>query len=249
MDLVLRQISSRTRVILWTCFMLLILLAAGSLLQTRARFMSWPDFLATLCGPSSAGALPSFAQAFAMWTLMVLSMMLPSAAPMLSTYLDIAEAAGAKRMSVASPFLLVTGYIAVWLSFALAAALLQGMVGPMPSRSIGGGLLIAAGAYQFTPIKHACLSKCRQPMTYFLSNWTDRAWGVFRSGLDLGLLCLGCCWAVMLLAFGGASMNILWMALIGAATILEKTLARPHALVWGIGVGLTAAGAAILAGA
>jgi predicted metal-binding membrane protein len=184
-----------------------------------------------------------------MWTLMVLAMMLPSAAPMLSTYLDIAEAATAKGMSVASPLALTSGYIAVWLSFALAAALLQGMVGPLPSRWAGGALLIAAGVYQFTPMKHACLAKCRQPMPYFLSNWTDRPSGVFRSGIRLGLACLGCCWAVMLLAFGGASMNILWMALIGAAAILEKTVTRPRALVWGIGLGLTAAGAAILAGA
>lgn len=208
---------------------------------------SGPDLIAVLCG---SGFVPlDLAQASAMWALMVLAMMLPSAAPMLSTYLDIAEAASSKGMSVASPFVLASGYIAVWLSFALAAALLQGMVGPMPSRSIGGGLLIGAGAYQFTPIKHACLSKCRQPMPFFLSNWTDHPWGVFRSGLELGLLCLGCCWAVMLLAFGGASMNILWMALIGVAAILEKTLSRPRSLVWGIGVGLTAAGAAIMAGA
>jgi predicted metal-binding membrane protein len=184
-----------------------------------------------------------------MWALMVLAMMLPSAAPMLSTYLDIAEAASAKGMSVVSPLVLASGYIAVWLSFALAGALLQGMIDPMPSRWTGGALLIAAGAYQFTPMKNACLAKCRQPMPYFLSHWTDRTWGLFRSGMELGLACLGCCWAVMLLAFGGATMNILWMALIGAAAILERTLARPRALVWGIGVGLTAAGAAVLAGA
>ena len=249
MDFVLRQMSSRPRVILWTCFGVLILLSFSTLVQTSARSESWPDLIAALCGPLAAAALPGFAQASAMWTAMVLAMMLPSAAPMLSTYLDIAEAAAAKRISVASPLALAAGYMLVWLSFALAAAILQHSLAPISSRPTTGALLILAGAYQFTPMKHACLSKCRQPMPYFLSNWTNRSWGVFRSGLELGLACLGCCWAVMLLAFGGASMNILWMALIGGAAILEKTLARPRALVWGVGGGLTAAGVLIVAGA
>src|SRR5205823_6648472 len=103
-----------------------------------------------------------------------------------------------------------------------------------------------AGVYQFTPLKHACLTKCRQPMPYFLSHWTERVSGVFGMGVELGLNCLGCCWAMMLLALVAGMMNPVWMALIGGLMILEKTLPQPRAIIAGLGAGLAAAGVAML---
>jgi predicted metal-binding membrane protein len=116
-------------------------------------------------------------------------------------------------------------------------------------RSLAGALFIAAGLYQFTPLKHACLTKCRAPMPYFLSHWTERASGVFRMGVEQGLACLGCCWAVMLLAFIAGTMNLAWMTLVGVLMILEKTLPAPRPLVSGLGAGLAGAGIAMLVGA
>jgi predicted metal-binding membrane protein len=111
---------------------------------------------------------------------------------------------------------------------------------------LAAALLIGAGAYQFSTLKHACLSKCRRPLPYFMANWTVKSWGVFRMGLEQGALCLGCCWALMLLALAAGFMNVAWMAAIGVLMTLEKTLPAPKLLTQGLGFGLIAAGAAVL---
>jgi predicted metal-binding membrane protein len=166
---------------------------------------------------------------------------------MISTYLDIAEAAAAKQMKIASPFWLAAGYGAIWIGFAIAASALQwtalsaGYAGGLQGR-FAGLALIAAGAYQFTSLKHACLSKCRAPMSYFLAQWSDRPLGVLRMGLDQGLNCFGCCWALMSLSFVAGLMNILWMGFIGTIMVLEKTLPQPKPLSYGLGAGLMGAG-------
>jgi predicted metal-binding membrane protein len=178
-------------------------------------------------------------------------MMIPSATPMISTYLDIAEAATAKEMNIASPFWLAAGYGAIWIGFALAASIAQwtalslGYAVELQGR-FAGLVLIGAGAYQFTHLKHACLSKCRAPMSYFLAQWSDRPLGVLRMGLDQGLTCLGCCWALMLLSFVTGLMNILWMGFIGIVMVLEKTLPQPKPLSFGLGAGLIGAGLIML---
>jgi predicted metal-binding membrane protein len=181
-----------------------------------------------------------------MWAVMVMAMMLPQAAPMLAAYLDIAEAARAKSIAVASPFVLAGGYGAVWLAFSAIAASIEIFAGPVGDHLIAGLFFIAAGVYQFMPLKHACLTKCRQPMPYFLSRWTDTRIGAFGMGLELGLNCLGCCWAMMLLALVAGMMNPVWMALIGGLMILEKILPQPRAIIAGLGAGLAGAGVAML---
>jgi predicted metal-binding membrane protein len=142
---------------------------------------------------------------------------------------------------------LVAGYAAVWAIFALAAALAQwavlaaGYAGLFQGR-LAGLVLIAAGAYQFTTLKHACLSKCRMPMPYFLAHWTDRPVGVFRMGVNQGMNCFGCCWALMSLSFVAGLMNLVWMGFLGAVMVLEKSLPQPKALSYGLGLGLIGAG-------
>jgi predicted metal-binding membrane protein len=182
-----------------------------------------------------------------MWIAMVLAMMLPTALPMLAVYVDIAAAAHDKRIAIASPFVLACGYIAVWLGFATIAALIQALViagnpAPLASPLAGGLLFIGAGFYQFLALKHACLTQCRQPMPYFLSHWTNRPLGIFRMGIEQGVHCLGCCWALMLLGFFAGAMNLVWMAAVGIVMILEKTLPDAHALTYGLGGGLIGAG-------
>jgi predicted metal-binding membrane protein len=251
MQSILRQVSSRPRIALWACLVAITTLSAISLLMISRQNEPWWSLglLRALCSPGIAAGEDRLASSIAMWSAMVLAMMLPQAAPMLLTYLDIAEAARVKSIAVVSAFVLAGGYVTVWLIFAGAAALLQDLAGTVSDRSLAGALFIAAGTYQFTPLKHACLTKCRHPMPYFLARWTESGLGVFRMGVEQGLVCLGCCWAIMLLAFIAGAMNLAWMALIGAVMILEKVLSDPRALTMGLGSGFVVAGLLMLMGA
>ena len=140
-----------------------------------------------------------------MWMAMTLAMMLPTAGPMILTYAEIADTAARKREPVVSPLVLTAGYVAVWLGFALAAASLQwalaraGLLdGGSVGRLVGGTIFLGAGLYQFSALKQACLTLCQRPFPFFFSNWTTEPSGVLRLGLRQGMLCLGCCWAMML---------------------------------------------------
>jgi predicted metal-binding membrane protein len=172
-----------------------------------------------------------FALVLLMWGAMVLVMMVPTASPMVMTYAQIADTAARKGERVASPLVLIAGFTAVWLGFALAATLLQtALVAAAlldPSLRIAGGVLsgatfLAAGAYQFSALKHACLARCRQPFSFFFTNWTAQPIGVFRLGLRQGVYCVGCCWAMMLVMVAVGVMNVAWMAALGMAMAIEK---------------------------
>jgi predicted metal-binding membrane protein len=182
--------------------------------------------------PSAQGwGAADLAAAALMWCAMVLAMMLPSAGPMLLIYTEIADTAARKGERIVSPWVLAAGYVSVWLGFALAAAVLQGALthaalldpaSACPSTFLSALLFIGAGFYQFSPLKHVCLSHCQRPFPFFFANWTTRWRGIFSLGLRQGLYCLGCCWVLMLLMFAVGVMNIFWMALIGLFAIVEK---------------------------
>jgi predicted metal-binding membrane protein len=197
--------------------------------------MSAGGWSQALCGPESVEGWSGLALAIPMWAAMVLAMMLPTAGPMILTYAEIADTAATKREPVVSPVVLTAGYVAVWLGFAVTAAMLQfvlsrqGMLsGGTVGLAAGGALFAFAGAYQFTTLKHACLTLCQRPFPFFFSNWTDERSGVFRLGLRQGMACLGCCWAMMLLMFAFGAMNIVWMAALGVVMTIEKLYATPR---------------------
>lgn len=189
-----------------------------------------------LCRASSAGiGATYFALVWPMWSAMALAMMLPSAAPMILTYAEIAETAARKGERIVSPFALASGYAAVWLVFALAAAMLQMLIahttllGRGPASGLfSGAIFIAAGLYQFSVLKHACLNQCQQPFPFFFANWATTVRGVFRLGLKQGVYCLGCCWAMMLVMFATGAMNVIWMAALGAVMTIEKMSSGPR---------------------
>lgn len=185
-----------------------------------------------LClGAASAGV----GSLFAMWLLMSAAMMLPTFVPALRTFVTL-RATGATRPVDAVA--LVAGYAAVWVGGALIGAAAQqglsqaGLLAPdgaSLSRGLSAALLLVAGLYQFTHLKAACLAKCRMPLTFFMERWSPGLARALRMGAELGVLCFGCCWALMALAFVGGTMNLLWM---GAATlfmVMEKLpdLGRP----------------------
>lgn len=163
-----------------------------------------------------------------MWALMSLAMMTPTFVPTLRVYADLATCNVADARGMVA---LCAGYLVIWLGFSGAAALVQTalaraeLVGPDgTSRSLWltTGLLLGAGAYQFSQFRDACLSKCRMPLTFFLERWTPGAGAALRMGLELGGVCLACCWALMLLGFVGGTMNLIWMGLATLFMTLEK---------------------------
>lgn len=177
-------------------------------------------FIEVICSitPGTAG----FATAAMMWAVMSAAMMAPTALPAFATYDDL------PATTIQGLATLIAGYLAVWGGFALAAAALQlglfeagliGLLGQSQSVWLTTALFALAGAYQFSALKEACLSRCRAPLTFFMAYWHD---GAFRNGLRLGLDCLGCCWALMLLAFVGGTMNLAFMGLAMVLMTLEK---------------------------
>ena len=168
---------------------------------------------------------------FLMWTTMMLAMMLPSALP---TVL-IVHRAIRNDPEVRSParlmFAFAAGYVLAWCGFSAAATLLQwglaeaALLSPMmvsASPWLGGAILIVAGVYQWTPFKHACLRNCRSPLAFLAEHWQPGIPGALRLGFNHGLICVGCCWALMLLLFVGGVMSLLWIGGIAAFVLVEK---------------------------
>jgi predicted metal-binding membrane protein len=175
--------------------------------------------------PSYAGVV------LAMWTVMMVAMMLPSAAPMILLYGTIAKRRELKGDPTVGTGVFCLGYITVWIGFSLAAVALQveldraQLLSPMmsvTSISVAGGVLIAAGIYQWTPLKQACLRRCRSPLEFLMTEWREGQVGALIMGLRHGLYCLGCCWMLMLLLFVGGIMNIGWIAALAALVLMEK---------------------------
>ncbi len=165
---------------------------------------------------------------YAMWVLMSAAMMAPTFVPALKTYTELGDCGASDGAGFAG---LVTGYMAVWLIFAafgaaaqyaLSSAQLVAPDGSSRSLWLTATLLALAGGYQFSSLKDACLSKCRAPLTFFMQHWQPGPVAALRMGAQLGITCLGCCWALMLLGFAGGTMNLAWMGLATVFMTLEK---------------------------
>jgi predicted metal-binding membrane protein len=228
------RMVARPKVLAIAC--VVVLTAAGWLyLGLALAGMSGTGLIEALCRPSfgarGAQSIAEIGVLFAMWCAMALAMMLPTAGPMIVTYADLAETAARKGEPAASPLVLAAGYTAVWLGTAFLLATLQILLTRLSildpamataSPLFSGAVFILAGAYQFSALKHACVTQCQHPFRFFFANWTADARGVFRLGLRQGLYCLGCCWAMMLLMFAVGVMNVIWMAALGAIMATEK---------------------------
>ena len=174
---------------------------------------------------------------FAMWWVMMVGMMLPSVVPVILTFATVNRNRRARGEPYVPSALFVAGYLLAWLGFSLAATLAQealeraALLSPMDmttnSRLLGGLLFLAAGLYQFTPVKLACLRLCRSPLDFVVNHWRDGPGGALRMGLTHGLYCLGCCWILMLLLFAGGVMNLLWVTCLAVVVLAEKLAAGP----------------------
>jgi len=174
--------------------------------------------------------LADFVLTFLMWAVMMVAMMVPSASPMILTFATINR----KRLLDETPLirtgLFLVGYLLVWAGYSLLAALGQwglhaaALITPAMAVTpwLGGVLLVAAGIYQFTPLKDVCLSRCQSPFGFILTQWREGAAGALVMGLRHGAFCVGCCWVLMALLFVAGVMNLLWVAAIAAFVLLEK---------------------------
>ena len=174
-----------------------------------------------------------FVLVFLMWTIMMVGMMVPTATSMTLIYAAVARKAEGQGTVLAPTSTFVSGYVAVWTLFSLVATIAQwgldraALLSPTmvaTSPALGAALLIAAGAYQLTPLKAACLRHCQSPAHFIAQHWHPGARGAFRMGLEHGAFCLGCCWLLMGLLFVGGVMNLLWIAAIALFVLVEKVV-------------------------
>ncbi len=193
---------------------------------------------------------------FVMWTVMMVAMMVPSAAPMFLAFLIVNQ----RRQAADRPYVPVTifllGYLAVWTAFSGVATLAEwglhqaamlSTTMTATSATLNGGLLIAAGVFQWTPLKRACLKGCRSPLSFLMSEWREGTAGAFVMGLRHGAYCAGCCWILMALLFVAGVMNLLWVAVIALFVMAEKILPKGELVAPVAGIGLIIAGATLMA--
>ena len=195
-----------------------------------------------------------FALMLLMWVVMMVGMMVPSTSPMMLTFTTVhrRQAQGDALVPTAA---FLAGYVIVWSAFSLAATLAQwglhqaALLSPMTvstSPVLGGLLLIAAGVFQWSGLKQACLSKCRTPLGFLLGEWRAGPAGALVMGLRHGLFCTGCCWALMALLFVVGVMNLLWVAVIAAFVLVEKIAPQELHVARVAGLGLVAWGGWLL---
>jgi predicted metal-binding membrane protein len=233
----------RERALTGACLAVLVLLAWGYIWHGAGMGMTASDMTALTLFPHTLGepmpdmVMPeiTWMTVIAMWWVMMIAMMAPSAAPLILLYDRIMKNSPSHQASAqGSTLALTAGYLSVWLVFAAAAAgvqfLLQrsGLISEMmlwsKSAWLSGLVLIANGAYQLSPLKQACLRNCRSPVQ-ILTRWgrpgRARAWTM---GVEHGVWCVGCCWLLMALLFVGGVMNVAWIALISLFVLAEKIL-------------------------
>ena len=219
-------------------------LAAGAGMDTDMAMdmpMPWSPFYAAVV--------------FVMWWVMMIAMMVPSAAPTILLFAAIRRKQGSAGHPSAQAWIFCSGYLLMWAGFSVVAVLAQralehagllSMAMASTSAVLGGLVLLAAGLYQFTPLKTACLRYCQSPVLFLSQYWQPGAAGALRMGLRHGGYCLGCCWFLMALLFVGGVMNLAWIAGIALYVGAEKLLPIGRALSRAAGVALCAAGAFLL---
>jgi predicted metal-binding membrane protein len=261
---VLETVLRRDRVIVASALAALTGLAWAYVLwlihAMRMDAMSMTDMRVN-ANPFGAAMIPSlqpwsgteFVLAFAMWAIMMVGMMTPSAAPMILIYTRVGRQAEAQGRPLAATGYFAGGYLLAWFAFSLCAAAGQwlldraSLLTPMmqsASNVLGGLVLIAAGLYQWTPAKEACLKHCQAPLLFIQRHGGFRPapLGSLGLGLHHGLYCVGCCWALMALLFVGGVMNVVWIAAISIFVLAEKILPFGHLVSRLSGVLLVAGG-------
>ena len=200
--------------------------------------LSW---IFVLGGMAMGSMQPPLWALLLMWSVMMVAMMLPSATPAILLYATVRRSRQPDS-AIAQPWVFLAGYLLVWLMFSIVAALVQSR---LPSAAMGlesltaqGALLIAAGLYQLSPLKSACISQCRSPAQFISRHWRAGTAGAVRLGMLHGAYCVGCCWVLMVLLFVGGVMNIVWVIALTILVTAEKLLPGQFLLQRTSGAGL-----------
>lgn len=230
-----------------TTAILVVSVAAWAFLAWMALHMDHP--FAELTMPDSARwSAPNALAIWLMWAVMMAAMMLPSALPMVLTFGRLCSRSG----EPARGRTFAVAYLAVWFAFSVVATAVQwglqaaDWIDQMivsTSPGLNAVLLLLAGAYQFSPLKRLCLDGCRSPMGFLIGEWRTGLKGALVMGVRHGLLCLGCCWALMALLFVGGVMNLAWIAALALAVAIEKLAPGGQHIATVLGLALIAAGA------
>ncbi len=213
-------------------------MAMGTSGMTMPRMQAW-------------GAV-DFVLMFVMWAVMMVAMMAPTAAPIILVLATVSRRCREQKRPYVPTGVFILGYVVVWSGFALMATLanwglhIGGLLSSMMGSAtpiVGGSLLIAAGIFQWSPLKYVCLTHCRSPLGFLMSEWREGPKGALAMGLRHGTFCLGCCWVLMSLLFVLGVMNLLWIAALAAFVLIEKVAPAGHRLSRITGVLLVAWGA------
>ncbi len=239
-------IPRRDRVLIAGCIVLICALAWAYLGHLATGMSSVrapaPAAMPAMTAMDMPWRATDFAMTFTMWAVMMVGMMGATAAPVLL----LLAASHARRVGRGAPTVVLLfglGYVTVWLGFSACATVAQWALHEaavlssavaVQSPRVAGVLLAAAGVYQLTPAKNACLTHCQTPMGFLMTHWRDGAGGAFRMGLGHGLYCLGCCWALMAVLFVVGVMNLVWVGVL-TAFILAERVGRTGALVARVG--------------
>ena len=244
----------RERVVVVSALLGVVILAWGYVLVGAG--MSMHEMSGMPMARQQAAWTPGYAAVVSlMWAVMMAAMMLPSAAPMILLYDTIARRRELRGETAIGAGVFALGYVLVWTAFSLVAVAIQlgldraALLSPMmsmTSRSVAGSVLIAAGVYQWTPLKQACLRRCRSPLEFLMTEWREGRKGALIMGLRHGAYCLGCCWMLMLLLFVGGIMNIVWIAGIAMFVLIEKVAPAGHWIGRVAGAAFVVWGTAIL---
>ena len=192
---------------------------------------------------------------FVMWAVMMVAMMTPSSTPIILMFSAMNRRRAEHQGPVVRTGLFVVGYLIAWTAYSAAAATAQwalhgvALVSPMmvsTSPYLGGGLLVAAGVFQWTPLKRACLTECRSPMGFVMTEWREGPLGALIMGFRHGVYCVGCCWVLMALLFVAGVMNLVWVAAIATFVLVEKVAPAGERVGQVAGVVLVLAGVALM---
>lgn len=203
--------------------------------------------------PTAGMEAPLF---LSMWVAMMVAIMFPTAAPMILTFATVQKGRREKGQAFVPTWVFIGAYLLVWTAFGVAAyaAALAAEALAMNSMwlvdnggRIGGLLLVLAGLYQLSPLKTACLSKCRTPLSFIMTSWRDGRGGAFRMGIEHGWYCMGCCWLLFLILFPLGVMNIAAMVVLTALIFAEKSLPIGPRVAQGAAAALVLYGAVVMA--
>ena len=243
----LRRLIDRAQII---TAMAIVLAASWSFVAWMTLDMSHP-FVRQMMPGDASWSSATVGAVFMMWAGMMAAMMLPSAVPMILTFDTFERGRAQSKIDGLRSLHFAGAYITVWFAYAALASGLQwglqvsGLLTPMivsSSHWLTAGILVLAGLYQLTPLKHACLQHCRSPIGFLVAEWREGTGGAWSMGLRHGVYCVGCCWALMLLLFVAGAMNPVWIVILSIVVALEKWPKLPG---W---ISHTFAGVLIIAG-